>query len=85
MAIRLRPRIRKFAESMEINARENGLHGDTDQSYLYARAKDGLNVIADNILSDADGLPNSCANMANIMMLLGCPLGADGVGEVNDE
>lgn len=77
MATRIRPQIRKFAELMELHAKEKGLHGDSDQSCLYARAKEGLKVIADNILSDSDSLPDSCANMANIMMLLAC--------EVEDE
>lgn len=93
MATRIRPQIRKFAESMELHAREKGLHGDTDQSCLYARAKEGLAVIADNILTDGAGLVDSCANMANIMMMLVCPSGdfaskiqrTDEVSEENNE
>lgn len=70
MAIRIRPQIREFAGLMEQNAKTDGLHNDSDQSYLYARAKDGLKAIADGILTDGASLADNCANMANIMMML---------------
>lgn len=68
--MRLDPCIRKYAESMQIRRKELGLHDDSDQSLLYARAKEGLNVIADNILTDGDKLVDNCANIGLIMMML---------------
>lgn len=67
---KLRAEIREFAVSMEILAREGGFHNDPDKSYLYARAKEGLKIIADDILTDNDALARHCANMGNLMMML---------------
>ena len=78
--MRLDAEVRKFAESIQQDINENGLHADDDQSALYARAKDGLKIIADCILTDGDGLVKACANMGKIIMAL-----AHNSGGISDE
>ena len=72
MSIRLREEVRKFAEAMELNLRDNERRGGWENEtyeYLFAMAKDNIRI-AEDIKSSGFIKDKQCVDAANFLMMI---------------